>query len=73
MWLHDRKAGLVRAEGQEGYICRGFKPEHGNLLAAAPELLASLKEIVAALGDDFPEVMIADAKAAIAKAEGNAR
>lgn len=50
VWLHNRRAGLVYAEGEKGYICRGFRPEHGDLLAAAPDLLRACLEVAAGRG-----------------------
>ena len=41
-WYHNKKAGLVQAEGQEGYVCRGFRKEHGDLLAASQEMYGVL-------------------------------
>ncbi len=78
-WYHNRRTGFVKAEGQPGYICRGFRPEHGDLIAAAPELLDAAREALNVLADldrgcadeDEPETpTVRGLRAAIAKAEG---
>lgn len=45
-WTHDKRADLIREEGKPGYICRGFRPEHGELLAAAPQLRDAIQKII---------------------------
>lgn len=56
-WYHDKRAGFIRAEGQQRYICRGFLPELGPLIAAAPDLLDACNEAIALIeaGDDVTE------------------
>ena len=48
-WTHDKRAGLIKCEGVPGYICRGFREEHGNLIAAAPELLEVAEQLLDAM------------------------
>ncbi len=59
-------------ESEYPSIVRGKdKRESQRLLAAAPELLAALRYMVEnAEADGWSELMLSDAKAAIAKAEG---
>lgn len=69
--------GLVKVESNQRVICDGFRGEEANarLIAAAPDLLAALKAVLAQTGDESMEeqdAVFASAAAAIAKAEGSA-
>jgi len=80
-WYYDKTAGLVQAEGIQGYICRGIRNhECGYLLGAAPDLfkackaaLADYKEFCKTWGENCDECstaqVIEQLKSAVAKAE----
>ena len=73
-WYHDKRAGFIRPAGGGRYICRGFAPEHGKLLAAAPDLLDAGKEAIFVL-EHLPltwelSAALEGLKRAVAKADG---
>ncbi|BCV23252.1 hypothetical protein [Gelria sp. Kuro-4] len=70
-WYYDKRAGLIREEGKEGYVCRGIRKGFGHLLAAAPDMFEALMEITPYMEWYFPDVKeFKLVKKAIAKAEG---
>ena len=74
-WEYDDGTGQV--DVADGTICVGitWRP-NGYLIAAAPDLLAALKQLTKGMNEDFDStprvfaVEVREARAAIAKAEG---
>jgi hypothetical protein len=80
-WHLGKRAGNPAIYGKDGTeiaeILQGLTPEwreNARLIAAAPEMLAALKELLADkyLADPINADRMAKTRAAIAKAEGNA-
>lgn len=69
-WKHDETWGLIKHGKTEICALHSGNPANACLIAAAPELLEALQEIVWTYGFREPDIREI-ARDAIAKAEGN--
>jgi hypothetical protein len=80
LWVYDDDTATVDTE--MGVAVAGINDEHGwdainangHLIAAAPELLTALSDLVLLIAAEYPQqqqVWLEPARAAIAKAEGH--
>ena len=76
-WIYNRGAGTIRANTgiTVEVVARYVDSWNGPVMAAAPELLAALKEALLYIGPTMrpaPDELYAKIESAIAKAEGQA-